>query len=43
MSILFALLKDGGVMVLCDFHPLRRCTVKGFGAQIQYEIQPNTL
>jgi 2-polyprenyl-3-methyl-5-hydroxy-6-metoxy-1,4-benzoquinol methylase len=40
MSILFSLLKDGGVMVLSDFHPLRRCLVNGPEAQIQYQIQP---
>jgi len=29
MSILYSLLKDGGGMVLSDFHPLRKCIVEG--------------
>jgi 2-polyprenyl-3-methyl-5-hydroxy-6-metoxy-1,4-benzoquinol methylase len=29
MSILCSLLKDGGVMVLSDFHPLRKCIDEG--------------
>ena len=28
-SILFALLQDGGLMILSDFHPLRKCVVAG--------------
>ncbi|OAB38351.1 class I SAM-dependent methyltransferase [Paenibacillus glacialis] len=28
MSILYSLLKDNGVMVLSDFHPLRKCIVE---------------
>ncbi|KOY80261.1 class I SAM-dependent methyltransferase [Lysinibacillus sp. FSL H8-0500] len=39
MFILFSLLKDGGEMLLSDFHPLRRCIVKGPNAEIQYQIQ----
>ncbi|GGA25529.1 class I SAM-dependent methyltransferase [Paenibacillus physcomitrellae] len=39
MSILFLLLKDNGVLVLSDFHPLRRCLVTGPDAKIQYQIQ----
>ncbi|WP_045520790.1 class I SAM-dependent methyltransferase [Neobacillus niacini] len=39
MFILFSLLKDGGEMILSDFHPLRRCIVKGPNAEIQYQIQ----
>lgn len=39
MYILFSLLKDDGVMVLSDFHPLRRCLVKGPEAEIQYQIK----
>lgn len=35
MSILYSLLKDGGLMVLSDFHPLRRCIVEGTEAQTQ--------
>jgi 2-polyprenyl-3-methyl-5-hydroxy-6-metoxy-1,4-benzoquinol methylase len=41
MSILFSILKEDGVMVLSDFHPLRRCMVKGSDAKIQYQIQAN--
>ncbi|MNW57993.1 hypothetical protein D3C74_358330 [compost metagenome] len=40
MSILFSLLKDDGVMVLSDFHPLRRCLVSS-DSPIEYSIQPN--
>lgn len=29
MCILYSLLKDGGVMVLSDFHPIRKCIVEG--------------
>lgn len=35
MSILYSLLKDGGAMVLSDFHPLRRCIVEGSESQTQ--------
>lgn len=37
MSILFSLLKDDGVMVLSDFHPLRRCIVPNEDGQ--YQVQ----
>jgi len=37
MSILFSLLKDNGVMVLSDFHPLRRCIVSN--STNQYQVQ----
>jgi 2-polyprenyl-3-methyl-5-hydroxy-6-metoxy-1,4-benzoquinol methylase len=37
MSILFSLLKDNGVMVLSDFHPLRRCIVSN--SKVQYQVQ----
>lgn len=37
MSILFSLLKDDGVMVLSDFHPLRRCLVMAPDAQFQVQ------
>ncbi|WP_433583851.1 class I SAM-dependent methyltransferase [Paenibacillus amylolyticus] len=40
MSLLFSLLKEDGVMVLSDFHPLRRCLVSS-NSQIEYPIQPN--
>ncbi|MFD2114185.1 class I SAM-dependent methyltransferase [Paenibacillus yanchengensis] len=39
MSILFAMLQDNGIMVLSDFHPLRRCIVAD--SKIQYQIQQN--
>lgn len=39
MFILFSLLKDGGEMILSDFHPLRKCIVKGPNAEIQNQIQ----
>jgi len=38
MSILFSLLKDDGVMVLSDFHPLIRCIVAN--SEDQYQVQP---
>ncbi len=38
MRILFALLKDDGVMVLSDFHPFRKCIVQKEG---KYELQLN--
>lgn len=37
MAILFSLLKDDGVMVLSDFHPLRRCIVAN--SKIEFQIQ----
>lgn len=37
MAILFSLLKDDGVMVLSDFHPLRRCIVTN--SIIEFQIQ----
>lgn len=37
MSILYSLLKEDGVMVLSDFHPLRRCIV--LSAEGQYQVQ----
>lgn len=39
MAILLSLLKEDGVMVLSDFHPLRRCIVSN--SKIQYQIQQN--
>lgn len=33
MSILYSLLRDGGVMVLSDFHPLRKCIDEGNSGQ----------
>lgn len=41
MSILFILLKEGGEMVLSDFHPLRRCIVKNPLNDSEYQIQLN--
>jgi len=35
MSILYSLLKDSGVMVLSDFHPLRKCIDEGNSGQTQ--------
>lgn len=35
MSILYSLLKDSGVMVLSDFHPLRKCIDEGNAGQTQ--------
>ncbi|MBW9159685.1 hypothetical protein [Clostridium tagluense] len=35
MSILYSLLKDNGVMVLSDFHPLRKCIDEGNSGQTQ--------
>jgi 2-polyprenyl-3-methyl-5-hydroxy-6-metoxy-1,4-benzoquinol methylase len=35
MSILYSLLRDGGVMVLSDFHPLRKCIDEGNLGQTQ--------
>ncbi len=40
MSLLFSLLNDNGVMVLSDFHPLRRCFVSS-NSQNKSPIQPN--
>ncbi|OMF65361.1 methyltransferase domain-containing protein [Paenibacillus sp. FSL R5-0766] len=40
MSLLFSLLKDDGVMILSDFHPLRRCIVSS-NSKIEYPIQQN--
>lgn len=40
MSLLFSLLKDDGVMILSDFHPLRRCFVSS-NSKIEYSIQQN--
>lgn len=37
MSILYSLLKDNGVMVLSDFHPLRRCIVSD--SKDHYQVQ----
>lgn len=37
MSVLFSLLKAGGLLLLSDFHPFRRCFVKG--ADGQYQVQ----
>ncbi len=34
----FSILKEDGVMVLSDFHPLRKCIVKGSEAQ-KYQVQ----
>ncbi|MBZ9635225.1 hypothetical protein [Clostridium sp. FP1] len=35
MSILYSLLKDSGVMILSDFHPLRKCIDEGNLGQTQ--------
>ena len=35
MSILYSLLKDNGVMILSDFHPLRKCIDKANSIQTQ--------
>ncbi|MBZ9623831.1 class I SAM-dependent methyltransferase [Clostridium sp. FP2] len=35
MSILYSLLKDNGVMILSDFHPLRKCIAEGNSGQTQ--------
>ncbi|WP_078379856.1 class I SAM-dependent methyltransferase [Sutcliffiella halmapala] len=40
MSILFSLLKDGGEMVLSDFHPLGKCIVKTQDSQTPYQFEP---
>lgn len=37
MFILYSLLIDNGVMVLSDFHPLRRCLVAD--SKVQYQVQ----
>lgn len=45
MSILFSLLKNGGLMILSDFHPLRKCIVNG-NEEVKYfdrEIQSGDL
>jgi 2-polyprenyl-3-methyl-5-hydroxy-6-metoxy-1,4-benzoquinol methylase len=39
MTILYSLLQENGVMVLSDFHPLRRCLVSA--SENQYQIQQN--
>lgn len=36
MSILYAILKPGGKMILSDFHPFRKCVDTGGGAQGSY-------
>jgi len=41
MSILFSLLKEDGVMILSDFHPLRRCIVVDPETPSQYQFQPS--
>ncbi|GEL05041.1 class I SAM-dependent methyltransferase [Rummeliibacillus stabekisii] len=41
MSILFTLLKQGGEILLSDFHPLRRCIVKNPLNDSEYQIQLN--
>jgi SAM-dependent methyltransferase len=40
MTILISILKVGGKMILSDFHPLRKCLVKGPNGELQNEIQP---
>jgi 2-polyprenyl-3-methyl-5-hydroxy-6-metoxy-1,4-benzoquinol methylase len=35
MRILFSLLKGGGIMILSDFHPLRKCIAEGYERQTQ--------
>lgn len=37
MSILFSMLKAGGLLILSDFHPLRRCIIKAEDGQ--YQVQ----
>lgn len=37
MSILFSMLKAGGLLLLSDFHPLRRCIIKAKDGQ--YQVQ----